>query len=334
MTNRAMVKTQIKCDNPIFIVGCPRSGTTILASILNRHSKIASATETHFFNFVSKNNYDWKHFDLSTFKSLLEESRISDFTNLIKVEEDTLVQKFIDSTSDKSQSTLEIDDFYKKQVFDILMNTLLEKRNKTRFCEKTPQHLHNVAEILKLYPQAKFIHLIRDGRDTVNSLLKMPWRPDGLVNNARFWIQYIRLGQELNKQMATLPGNLLTMKYEELLNEPNSSLQKICEFIGEKFEPQMLQESQADVEIFSPWESSWKHKSKQDLDSSRIGAWSKELSIDDQVILNYLLQKPLRELNYIVPELKLSPSQKIKIACEYLTLAWRKFVRVVFHVIN
>ncbi len=334
MTNRDMVKTQIKCENPIFIVGCPRSGTTVLASILNRHSKIASATETHFFNFVSKNNYDWKHFDLNTFKRLLEESRISDFTSLIKAEEETLIQKFIENTMDKSQSKLDPDDFYKKQVFDVLMNSLLEKRNKTRFCEKTPQHLYNIQEILKLYPKAKFIHLIRDGRDTVNSLLKMPWRPDGLVNNARFWIQYIKLGQDLTKQLGELPDNLLTIKYEELLNEPNASLKQICEFIGEKFETKILQESQSDVEIFSPWESSWKHKAKQDLDSSRIGAWSKELSKDDQAILNYVLRRPLLELSYSVPATKLNLSQKLKIAYEYLTISWRKFVRVVFHVIN
>lgn len=334
MTNRAMVKTQIKCKNPIFIVGCPRSGTTVLASVLNRHAKIASATETHFFNFVSKNNYDWKHFDLDAFKRLLDESRISDFTSLIKVGEEALIQQFMNSTADKSESKLEVDDFYKKQVFDILMNTLLEKRNKTRFCEKTPQHLHNVQEILRLYPKAKFIHIVRDGRDTVNSLLKMPWRPDGLVNNARFWIQYIRLGQELSKQMEPYPDSFLTVKYEDLLKKPNACVKQICEFVGEKFELKMLEDSQSDVEIFSPWESSWKHKSQQDLDSSRVGAWSKELSVNDQVILNYLLRKPLQELGYTVPELKLSPPQKIKITYEYFVLAWRKLVRLVFHVVN
>ena len=329
-----MAKTQIKCKNPIFIVGCPRSGTTILASILNRHSQIASATETHFFNFISKNNYDWKNFNLTIFKQLLEESRIADFTNLVQAKESDLVEKFANYNMDQSQSILAIDEFHKKQVFDILMNTLLEKRNKTRFCEKTPQHLNNVQEILKLYPQAKFIHLIRDGRDTVNSLLKMPWRPGGLVNNARFWIQYIKLSQELHKQAGDLSGNLLTIRYEDLLNNPKQILEQICEFIGEKFEPKMLKESQADIEIFSPWESTWKHKSSQDLDSSRIGAWSKELSIDDQVILNYLLKKPLKELSYTVPELQLNLRQRFKIAMEYLDITWRKLVRIIFHLIN
>jgi hypothetical protein len=162
----------------------------------------------------------------------------------------------------------------------------------------------------------------------------MPWRPDGLVNNARFWIQYINLAKDLRKQTGELPDNLLTIRYENLLNEPDSSLKQICEFIGEKFEAKMLQESQADIEIFSPWESTWKYKSNQDLDSSRIGAWSKELSIDDQVILNHLLSKPLKELSYAVPELRLNLSQRFKIAMEYLNIAWRKLVRAVFHVIN
>lgn len=334
MTNRAMVRTQIKCKNPIFIIGCPRSGTTVLASILNRHSQIASATETHFFNFIAKNNYKWDDFDLNAFKRFLEESRITDFTNLLQADSVSLIDKFTNYKTTEDETLLESNEFHKKQVFDILMNTLLEKRHKKRFCEKTPQHLNNVNEILKLYPQAKFVHLVRDGRDTVNSLLKMPWRPDGLVNNARFWIQYIKLGQELNKQAEALVNNLLTVKYENLLKQPNETIKLICEFIDEKFEPQMLQESQADIEIFSPWESTWKHKSSQDLDASRIGAWSRELSMDDQIILNYLLRKELLALSYPVPELQLNLRQRFKIATEYADIAWRKIVRTVFHVIN
>ncbi len=326
-----MAKTKTKCETPIFIVGCPRSGTTILASILNRHSRVASATETHFFNFIAKNNYDWKQFDLENFKRLLEESRISDFISLVNVDQDTLIKEFQNINNEKLDANLGVDDFYKKQTFDTLMNILLEKRHKFRFCEKTPQHLQNVAEIIKLYPCAKFIHIVRDGRDTVNSLLKMPWRPNGLVNNARFWVHYAKLGQE---QQKLFPENILTVRYEELLRDPETNLKAICKFIDEKFEPAMLKESSSDMEIFSPWESAWKHKAQQGLDAGRIGAWSKELDADDQAILNYLLRKPLVDLGYQVPVVKLSSKQGLKLALEYLQITWRKVLRLVFHVVN
>ena len=78
-----------------------------------------------------------------------------------------------------------------------MVNLSLKQNDSARFfCEKTPQHLRSVDKILKYYPKAKFVHVIRDGRDVVNSLLKMPWRPDGLINNARFWKKFVRLGRD------------------------------------------------------------------------------------------------------------------------------------------
>lgn len=330
-----MTKVQIKCENPIFIVGCPRSGTTVLASLLNRHPNIASGTETHFFNYVSKNNYHWGHFNTENLSKLLEESRVIDFIKLAELDKNKIIEDFKEYDLTNIDNNLTHEEQSKKTVFNLLMENFLEQKGKSRFCEKTPNHLQNAVEIVKLYPQAKIIYLVRDGRDTVNSLLKMPWRPTGLVNNARFWSQYVKLGNRIEAKLESSPEhNLLQIRYESLLEEPETTLKTICDFIHEAYDPIMLDDNQDGENIFSNWETSWKHKSRESLDSTRIGASQKELSNDDLAILNHILRNDLLQLGYPVPPTELNYRQYLKMISEYLFILWRKIIRTIFSIIN
>lgn len=329
VASKNMTETDIKLDHPIFIVGCPRSGTTKLASILNKHSHIAAATETHFFNFVSKQKFDWKSFNINDLKKLLSESRIMDFTKLGGLESQEILDQFSAISRTQECNKLSIEEAKKKEIFNLLVKNYLSKKNKLRICEKTPQHLQNISEILKLYPQAKIILMVRDGRDTVNSLIKMPWRPSGLINNARFWIQYLELGTREGSR-----PEVLTVKYEDLLANPEHTLRQICDFLGEEFEASLLTEDKESENLFSSWESSWKHKSQEGLDPSRVSAWKRELSPDEQVVLEWTLYKALVTAGYSSERPKLKPRHWLKILLEYLGITWRKLVRTVSHISN
>jgi hypothetical protein len=315
-------------EKPIFIVGCPRSGTTKLAAILNKHSKLASATETHFFNFVSKQKYNWKNFTIQDLKKILEESRILDFTQLANLQSQDLINQF-ELIEDLPINDMSLEESNKKKIFNLLVQNYLLKKNKSRFCEKTPQHIQNIAEIVRIYPQAKIILLIRDGRDTVNSLLKMPWRPQGLLNNARFWSHYIKIGKR-----ESLRPEVLTIKYENLLECPREVLQSICDFIGESFEESLLDDSQESDNLFSTWELSWKKKSKYELDRSRISAWTRELHHDDQIVLDWFLHKDLLELGYQSELTHLKLKHYVILLNQISTMAWKKLWRIISHISN
>lgn len=320
---------------PIFIVGCPRSGTTILASLLNSHSEIAAATETHFFNFISKQKkYEWREFDENQMRLMLDESRIQDFCNHAEVDPQDLIKYFVEEfgSAELSEHDLPKDKFYRKKIFDILIRALLTKKNKLRFCEKTPQHLLNVEEILELYPNARFINIVRDGRDVVNSLLKMPWRPGGLINNSRFWKQYVEKGLDLDVSQA--PENFMTIRFEDLIKKSEETMQSICSFVGVQYEKTILQKAGLKEAVFTDWETNWKHKSSNELDSSRIGAWKKELSDQDQVILTWHQKNTLEKLGYHVDKLKIDIFDIFRIIQEYTSLFIKKIVRVFSHVVN
>ena len=291
----------------VFVVGCPRSGTTKLTELLNSHPEIFGSSETHFFNidwgfsFLNNSSIDLLK-DISeenlhhSLKDFYEHYRIKDFLELAGIDSFRVTQlcKVLLENAELEVREQSLETF-KQILFTALMQASKEKApNKTIFCEKTPQHLQNVEEIHKLFPSAKFIHVKRDGRDVVNSLLKMPWRPAGLINNARFWRKYARLGEKLENALLDkkLKKNIISIKFEELLENPSEILKRVCKFIDISFDESMLEEAPSNSQkVFADWEKQWKHKANSSIDLSRKGAYKKELSQDDQIILNHFINK-------------------------------------------
>lgn len=295
---------------PIFIVACPRSGTTLLANILNSHSNIAIGAETHFFNAVFKQNNFQDKSQEEQVEQFFANNRIADFCKHADISREDVLSK-LDSDSKPAS------------IFAALMQVFLAKQSKARWAEKTPQHLFCVKDILEVYPEAKIIHVLRDGRDVVNSLMKMPWRPKGLLNNARFWNYYVSRASKLEKE--THAKNFISIKYEDLLTDAQAVINKVCQFIDEPFEAAMLEREGSSV--FSDWENEWKQKASQDLDSSRVNAWQEELDQDDQAILNFLQEQKLKEFGYQHDKVDLSAAQYYKLFSEYAQLAAGKFWR-------
>ena len=176
-----------------------------------------------------------------------------------------------------------------------MVSEFLRKKSKKIFCEKSPQHLKHINEISLLYPDAKFIYMLRDGRDTVSSMLKMPWRSPSLIENIESWLRYIKLGEAAQRHFPS--DRLLSLRYEDLLLEPEKSLRLVCDFIGVEYEDSLLSDSNSES-IFANWEADWKHKASQEIDPSRIGVWREELDPDAAAIVNNLLGSSLERLGY------------------------------------
>jgi hypothetical protein len=336
----------------VFVVGCPRSGTTKLTELLNSHPEIFGSSETHFFNinwgfsFLNNSSIDLLK-DISeenlhhSLKDFYEHYRIKDFLELAGIDSFRITQlcKALLENKNAENENAEIEaceqspENFKQILFKALLQASKEKMpNKTIFCEKTPQHLQNVQEIQKLFPNAKFIHVKRDGRDVVNSLLKMPWRPAGLINNARFWRKYARLGEELENSLVDekLKENIISIKFEELLENPPEILRRICKFIDIGFDESMLEQAHNNSQkVFADWEKQWKHKANSSIDPSRKGAYKKELSQDEQIILNHFLRKDLAALGYEVDLSNFKFKHLISIWSSYIGLFKARLLRFI-----
>ena len=170
-------------DEPIFVVGVPRSGTTLLRMMLNSHSRIAIAPETHFFRLFWANRH--KYGDLNkdnNFQKLWNDLTKCKYFGDLKLKN---VQKIYEDLFNGKRSY--------KAIFTKLIKEYAKQHNKTRWGEKTPGHLEYIKTILSFYPHAKMIHIIRDPRDVALSLKKVPWGSNDVFPIARFWKRYINI---------------------------------------------------------------------------------------------------------------------------------------------
>lgn len=304
----------------VFLVGCPRSGSTALASVLNRHPDI-SFLETNFFNRLMPEffNPDFKKLSIA---KLLEDFRLLDFLELIKIRPDEFKTILEDRLSQIPSESISPKDF-----FDFLIS-LSPKKSKL-ICDKSTAHIFHFEKILELYPEAKFIEIIRDGRDVVNSLIKMPWRADGVLNNARYWVKHIKAGKKLKQSFAGKADRFLSIKYEDLMSHPHEILEKLSSFLGLEFNENILETNICEDEVFPEWQSAWKSKSRSKLNTNRISIWQKEIEKKDQGILNLYLAKYLKDLDYKYA-LKTSLIDRFRLLIEYLITGSLSVLRLFF----
>jgi hypothetical protein len=269
---------------PIFVVGCQRSGTTALAVMLDRHSRIAMLPETHFFNRFVK----------------MERAR------RLPMNHAEVVRRALDDAYIRD-THLEYEDLLKAYrplapTLDNLLRAILtcyvRKHAKQRPAEKSCGHLFNVRQILEAFPEAKIICILRDGRDVVRSLLKVrvSWgKPRSVPLLCCKWLAYAR---EAQRGARTFPPDAFThVKYEDLIAEPEREMRRLCAFIGETYEEAQIR-SGSHTDVVPKYELEWKGKAEQRPDPSRITAWRR--CGDPMLIaqMNYYMGSTLAELGY------------------------------------
>ena len=157
----------------------------------------------------------------------------------------------------------------------------LERTHISHFGEKSPEHQRRVPSILKTFPNAKFILLVRDGRDVAVSLTKVPWMPGDLYVGFELWLHYFKLQVRLLRQ---IPERICIVKYENLAANPAEYLGQILEFLGLPYEPQVVDGS-GNCEGIPQYEYPYKQQALEPITTTRIGRWRDELAQEQISIL-------------------------------------------------
>lgn len=277
-------------NEPIFIVGSPRSGTTLLSAMLNNHKRLCCGPETQFFNKINLKKLR---------KHLSSDDWIENSISLLC------------DISLSNQSVLELFGFSNNDIFNYLsnrtasVNSVLEslchnfalKNNKERWIEKTPNHLLHLITIRDLYPKAKIIRIIRDPRDSSISIAKLPWSHNNLYLNCKLWKKWY----EISESFFENDNNNLTLKYESLVNNPKKELESICNYIDEEFSLELLDTSNSSSQIISNNEP-WKKQVGKPLDRSRLYIWKNVLNNKEKSFVNAYFYSILKRFNYEVED--------------------------------
>jgi hypothetical protein len=225
--------------NPfVFLVGCPRSGTTLLQRMVNAHSRIAITPESQWLpRFYAKRTGltpdGWVTGELVA--RLLEHGRFCQL-GLSRVE----LERLLSGAGQLS---------YARFVSAIL--DLYGKLTSKPFVgDKTPGYVRKIRILHELWPAAKFVHLIRDGRDVCLSSINWQrkaarmaglyptWSDEPVLSAAWWWTDHVRRGRQRGLPLG--PGLYFELRYEALVSNPANECARLCSFLGVEFEETML----------------------------------------------------------------------------------------------
>ena len=112
------------------------------------------------------------------------------------------------------------------------------EHHKTRYADKTPQHVVHIDLLARSFPQARFVHLVRDGRNVVSSLLDYPHGPKRFVDGVEYWRYRVSAGRRSGVRLG--PDRYLEIRYEALVDDPEAVLRDLCGFIELPYDARML----------------------------------------------------------------------------------------------
>jgi Sulfotransferase family len=288
-----------EASDPFFIVGNDRSGTTMLRLILDRGPDVAIPPESMF---------------LTDFASAFDEGVPADAAAAQRLTEQVWNHPKVrlwqlPGAPPPVPAGLSARDAY-RWIAEAPFKAYAARHGKARWGDKTPHYVHHVDHLLRVWPRARFVVLVRDGRDVALSLRRMPFGPNNAWAAAQWWVRGIRAGERAQLEH---PGAVLTMRYEDLAREPEREVARICEYLGLSYAPEMLALERADRSKIVPEQASWFPTIFDGINTRAVGRWQREMPRRDQRLFAALAAPELARLGYNVdarPAAEPSPLQQ------------------------
>jgi hypothetical protein len=251
---------------PIFLVGAPRSGTTLLAAIFASHRDYACGPETQFFPQLNDQVLARLVADPAWPSEAVR--RLQDLTL-----SDTSVPELYGITEEQLAEYLVGRAASVQALLEALTATFAARKGKPGWVEKTPNHLLHLDRIRRLYPDSPIVRIVRDPRDSALSTCRLPWSSDSFIANCHLWNAWYRKSRTFFER----DPHSYTVRYEDLVEDPNTTLVSLCDAIGLQFQQGMLEHQSAAASVITAGEP-WKQSVCTPINSARIAAWRKELS--------------------------------------------------------
>lgn len=208
------------------IVGAPRSGTTLLRFMLDSHPELAIPPETGFLTLSSK------------LRGTGAKLRERFFRAIINYPEDTPSWPDFEILEEDFRAALSrVEPFTVSEGFRTFYRMYAARFGKSRWGDKTPHYCFELDSIRRVLPEARFIHIIRDGRDVALSLRGMWFSPGwGIKTQAAHWLKCVGAA----RRAGLSHSDYLEVRYEDLVLNPSETLHRVCAHIDLPFNEQML----------------------------------------------------------------------------------------------
>lgn len=276
-------------NEPFFIVGVGRSGTTLLRLMMHNHPRIAVPYESHFITSYIDKLPDYGNLDIAT--------------NLQKLVVDILSEPLLESWDHTFEESVVLARVARPaslaSVIDAIYADYAEAKGKVRWGDKS-DYLDRMHLINEVFPKAKFIHIVRDGRDVANSVMKMDWGPADILRAADWWHEHVKMGRIVGRVLG--PSRYTEIRYEDLTANPERELARLCAFLGEEYSDSMLRYHELPRSTIPEARRGQHHNTDAPPTRTRSFAWKSEMPKRDQALFCQLAGETLNGLGYEVPE--------------------------------
>jgi hypothetical protein len=266
---------------PFFLVGCPRSGTTLLRNLLNSHPQLAIPGETQF---------------LPTFYRAWGNPRDARAAERLgrRILALWWIQRWAIDLAPRDFSACRT----YAAMLEVLYGEIVRRDGATRWGDKTPAYALQVPVISEIFPEAQFVHIRRDGRDVAGSLVQTHIGPRESATAALFWRCYVETARRDGAQLG--PGRYFEVRYESLLSDTATTLRGVCAFLGVPFDPRVLEQTSPDhgsfPDVYGPRRAG--QRSATEIVRSNSGKWRGEMSAADLARFESVAGDLLVELGY------------------------------------
>jgi len=295
-------------DSPLFVVGAPRSGTTMMRLILNSHPNIAIPSETNYFPdvywpYASQSPADWPR-------------AVDSFVRICKER----FRPMIDLAETASTLGGAPPDF--GLLLALPLGTWAAAQGKRRWGEKTPLHMFYADVIMRLFPDAKIIAMQRDPRAVVASMNRFSAAGNDTVLNARLWHDVWTRGRDILYDSVPA-AQRLTVRYEDLVQGPEQVMGAVCEFLQEEFDASML--------TFGDTASGYIEVVRSAKIQQPIGgdpmAWRNELSDHQLALIECVCETPMAALGYRPSGRPPHRSERLEVAVKLAYVRYKQWQR-------
>ena len=268
-----------------FIVGAPRSGTTLVRAILDSHPEFAIPGESHFIvpMLFNRKKYEANlRFALDDF--------LADLSDHPRFQAWKLPREEVLKTLriGKPRNTAE--------AIRLVFQAYAKKHEKGRVGDKTPDYVQHIRFLDEMFPGSKFVHVIRDGRDVALSQFDVKWGPTTLTEAGFLWKKFVTAGIKQGRPLGA--KSYLEIHYESLIQSPGQTARELSRFVGVAFDSQMLSYFERSDGIVDSFFDKSHQKSIFLPPTPGLRDWRRDMATEDVYRLESVAGKLLSSLNY------------------------------------
>jgi hypothetical protein len=264
-----------------------RSGTTLLGNIVDRHPEISIFVESFFIPRY--------YYAQVAFWPLSREANRARLARAIANEPRSVVN----AVEVDEQAVARGAEPRVASVLDQVMRRWAADRGAPRWGDKSPGYLTKFPVLQRMFPDARFVHIYRDGRDvllSVRSLVKWRGWDTNAARIARDWERTLRTARRWGERH---PDRYMEVQYERLIGDPGPVVREVAEFAGLDFDPAMLEATGASD--LNPALATWERVNAE-INPDNFAKWKKKLPAEDVATFEYLAGERLRELGYTISD--------------------------------